>query len=162
MSEEYRELCAKLLRHSEDTKAVLMGKGLWNGGEDEGLLARARAVLGDTRPIAVVEPPSDEELDDLWDKESEYFALYGEAQRFALAVLARWGNTTPQPIPLSERMPGPEDCNHGMAWVGRQLLGKYWEWSYEVCEDGEFLFAGEEFTHWLPASVDYLPARVQP
>lgn len=35
------------------------------------------------------------------------------------AVLARWGHQPPQPIPLSDRQPGPEDCDaEGRCWWG--------------------------------------------
>jgi hypothetical protein len=37
------------------------------------------------------EPPTDEELDELWDEEARYFNLYEEARRFARAVLEKWG-----------------------------------------------------------------------
>ena len=35
------------------------------------------------------------------------------------AVLARWGRSTPQPVSVSERLPGPEDCDAAAAggWV---------------------------------------------
>ena len=36
-------------------------------------------------------PPTDEELDEVWDEEASYFNLYEEARRFARAVLERWG-----------------------------------------------------------------------
>ena len=51
------------------------------------LLNRARAALATLPP----EPPTDEELDELWDEEARYFNLYEEARRFARAVLGRWG-----------------------------------------------------------------------
>jgi hypothetical protein len=50
----------------------------------------ARAVL--ERRGHRSEPPTDEELDQLWDEEAEYFNLYGEARCFARAVLERWGH----------------------------------------------------------------------
>ena len=47
---------------------------------------RARAALA-AEPV----PPTDEELEDTWDKEAGYYALYGEAKKYARSVLARWG-----------------------------------------------------------------------
>ena len=81
---------------------------------------------------------------------------YGsELIAYARAVLARWGRPTPQPVPLSERLPGPEDCNaEGMCWwliepyprpVGPG--GKLWS----LCR----YFPGS--AHWLPAHALPLP-----
>jgi hypothetical protein len=65
----------------------------------------------------------------------------------------------PDPIALSERLPGDGDilkagpCS--LAWLGRELPGGYWEWALaDIC----FVTL---YTHWLPASVRYLPARVE-
>jgi hypothetical protein len=65
----------------------------------------------------------------------------------------------PDPIVLSERLPGDGDilkagpCS--LAWLGRELPGGYWHW-----ELADLCFAPDH-THWLPASVRYLPARVE-
>lgn len=64
------------------------------------------------------------------------------------------------PIPLSEREPEPEDllfCGPcSLAWFGHEIPGGYWSWELtDVC-------FSHEHTHWLPASVRFLPARVQP
>jgi hypothetical protein len=67
---------------------------------------------------------------------------------------------TVKPIPLSERKPGPEDLKNGQAWYGQpQPFGDQdtWDWCYTKPVHGE----GSSFTHWLPAYIDYLPARVQ-
>ena len=50
-------------------------------------LASTRAALATPPP----EPPTDEELDELWDEEARYFNLYEEARCFARALLERWG-----------------------------------------------------------------------
>jgi hypothetical protein len=65
----------------------------------------------------------------------------------------------PQPIPLTERLPGPEDCNGPSGpycWYGSVGINMgTWEWVIEDPMDDPV-----GYTHWLPASVDYLPARV--
>jgi hypothetical protein len=38
------------------------------------------------------EPPTNEELDELWNEQYDFFNLYEEARCFARAVLERWGN----------------------------------------------------------------------
>jgi hypothetical protein len=66
----------------------------------------------------------------------------------------------PDPIPLSERKPGPDDFKNGQAWYGQeQPFGDQdtWDWCYTTPGYGE----GSSFTHWLPASTKYLPARVE-
>jgi hypothetical protein len=104
-------------------------------GRKSGILQRARAALDEPE----MEGPSDQDLYDLWDKEAEYFALYGEAWRFAHAVLARWGRPAPapKPIPVSER-PWERD-----GW--RDTEGRCWfcyacsigRWKYQLPPDPE-------------------------
>jgi hypothetical protein len=37
---------------------------------------------------------------------------------FARAVLARWGTPAIEPVQVSERLPGPEDCDgEGRCWI---------------------------------------------
>ena len=62
------------------------------------------------------------------------------------------------PIPLSERMPGPDDMDGGLVWAGSNAPGlPYWEW----CIDDVCTPCSTGYTHWLPASTKYLPARVE-
>jgi hypothetical protein len=102
MTTDFRALCAEL--HAAFTTYAV----------DEchhNLLERARAALAEPEP----EGPTDE---DLWNTADLIFQANcwpTDAIRYARAVLARWGNhqeildsSTPQPIPVSERLPGPE------------------------------------------------------
>jgi hypothetical protein len=42
----------------------------------------------------------------------------------ARAVLARWGRLAAAPVPVSERLPGPEDCDEqGRCWLGGHQMG---------------------------------------
>jgi hypothetical protein len=62
------------------------------------------------------------------------------AQR-ARALLAQ---PEPQPVPVSERLPGPEDClDEGWAWFFNQRIG----WRQAV------LPVSPGYTHWLPANA---------
>jgi len=62
----------------------------------------------------------------------------------ARAALARWGRPTPQPVAVSERLPGPEDClDEGWAWFFNQRIG----WRQAV------LPVSPGYTHWLPANA---------
>jgi hypothetical protein len=43
--------------------------------------------------------------------------------QYARAVLARWGCPAIEPVPVAERLPGPEDCNaEGMCWLGGEMF----------------------------------------
>ena len=74
-------------------------------------------------------------------------ASVGDAAEYARAVLARWGNSVLQPVPVSERLPGPEDCDaEGRCWwhgEGGDMVG----WTYQDSEGLSYYKA----THWLPA-----------
>lgn len=82
------------------------------------------------------------------------------AQSFARAVLAKYGTTpVPTPVPVSERLPEPEDCD---------AMGRCWwfcppdfmELRSHATAESAFV-AGA--THWLPANSLPLPAgEVQP
>lgn len=65
--------------------------------------------------------------------------------------------TLPRPIPLAERKPGPADLgglDSDSCWWGHWQDGHWlWIWDYEPVRDE---------THWLPASVEVLPARCCP
>jgi hypothetical protein len=71
----------------------------------------------------------------------------------AKVLLDRWGkypespDSSTQPIPVSERLPGPEDCDaEGRCWwhgEGGDMVG----WTYQDSEG----FSYYKATHWLPA-----------
>jgi len=64
----------------------------------------------------------------------------------------------PAAIPLSKRLPGPDDKDGILVWCGSKAPGlPYWEW----CLDDIHGFCSSGYTHWLPASVQFLPARVE-
>ena len=56
--------------------------------------------------------PTDEELESfLVDVACQNGNMYhAEPMTLARAVLARWGRPTIEPVPVGERLPGPEDC----------------------------------------------------
>jgi hypothetical protein len=112
--------------------------------------------------------PTDKELAELYRK--SYYECEDRqgdaAQVFALrAVLARWGNhpespgsSTPQPIPVSERLPRPEDWDEeGRCWGFHQYNPEdddIWESWYLV--PTQHLLPSVQwlgFSHWLPANA---------
>ncbi len=64
--------------------------------------------------------PTDVELDELFTEIDQS----GESESwrsFALAVLTRWGRPSIKPVPVAERLPGPEDCDaEGWCWVASE------------------------------------------
>jgi hypothetical protein len=74
---------------------------------DNDLITRARAALAQPEPVG----PTDEELWLTADDEFRAYVYSPDAIRFARAVLTRWGRPVITPIPVSERLPGPEDCD---------------------------------------------------
>jgi hypothetical protein len=77
-------------------------------------------------------------LDTFWD---EYQPR--EALAFARAVLARWGTPAVEPVPVSERLPGPENkTTDDECWFWDPISGCW------------FLLPGpplnDYYTHWLP------------
>jgi hypothetical protein len=69
---------------------------------------------------------------------------------FTLRVLTRWGTPTIQPVPVSERLPGPEDCDrYGQCWFWCKAV-KTWDFrsrNRQMVHD----------THWLPAHALPVP-----
>ena len=77
----------------------------------------------------------------------------------ARAVLARWGRLAAAPVPLSERLPGPEDCDEqGRCWLPWHQMGNgtptwilgYPAWAKRFPDVHRF---------WLPAHALPLPPR---
>lgn len=60
------------------------------------------------------------------------------------------------PIPFTERLPEPVDCdNEGNFWSGRQtVIG--WRWIVDCNPSGAM---SDGFTHWLPFRTQWLPAH---
>jgi hypothetical protein len=66
-------------------------------------------------------------------------------------ILARWGRPTTKPVPVAERLPGPEDCDsRGWCW--------YWH-PGEECWEMVPVVTGtlDEWTHWIPHHALPLP-----
>jgi len=116
--------------------------------------------------LAQPEPqkPTDEEIHQLWQ---ELYIFHdgptsGEVAEIARAVLARWGCTAIEPVSVTERLPGPEDCApwpdepdaNPWCWAGKEVDGG-WEWDQigmlgvDAKNLGRVL-GGGGWTHWLP------------
>jgi hypothetical protein len=105
-----------------------------------------RAAL-DEQPVK----PTDEELMDLAEEAWVPFSKSKPLPEghswdlvLARAVLARWGTPSIQPVPVSERLPGPEDCDaEGLCWWWSRDITA---WCLCFAADGD----SSEWTHWLP------------
>ena len=158
---DYRAMCAELADALAEWR---LGGGPPEDTADADLIVRARALLA--QPVA--EGPSDEEIISQADK----FLIYSDAHMgdparwegcdddlvaFTRHALDRWGRPTPQPVAVSERLPGPEDCDEqGRCWLGGRQMGRgtptwllgYPAWAERFPDVHRF---------WLPANALPLP-----
>jgi hypothetical protein len=153
---DYKQLCAELLRAMDEIEeceavdwSLVKTKPLKMANQS---MAEARAALADPEQP---EGPTRGEAVAVYSEvmaTHECQTLGDMAEHFARAVLARWGNhpgspdsSTPQPVPVSERLPGDELC-----------------WWYEPDEDDGYggmwtllRIRGNttRYSHWLPANA---------
>jgi hypothetical protein len=104
-----------------------------------------------TRLLALAEKAVDEALQlDYGDPEDRY--IYRELQE--LRQLVQQGRQTIKPVPVSERLPGPEDCDDS-----------YQCWQWDAKSDSWTLYTSIGMglnplsTHWLPYHALPLPAK---
>ena len=117
------------------------------------------SIGGDNRPVFV--NPKDFvwgfwELDD-----PEWIGLDSDITPESIQWKPVSSTSHPVPVPVSERLPGPEDCDaKGMCWAWRvegpesNDFGDCWhlisaEWLSKYCQ----------WTHWLPAHALPLPGE---
>ena len=147
MTPDYRAMCAELLCSLENYPV--------QPSRDRDLCDRARALLAEPEP----EGPTDQELLrcgkiatpcynlKLWERELNMMRAAIAADR------ARWGRPTPQPVPVSERLPKPEDCDaEGRFWAGRSE-SEDWsaDWTLATPEAVAVFCEFSPQTVWLPA-----------
>ena len=86
-----------------------------------------------------------------------YAALYGlntdklglMPVRFGRELLARWGRPAIEPIPVSERLPGPEDCGPGgICWLWDPIRRVWHLTHFTYLNPGDF---------WLPYHALLIP-----
>jgi len=162
----FRALCAELIKIVEE-----------HCNPDEyalpdvvNVLNRACAALAQTEPAV----PSEEEIVKWHDQcadltrlgEVDHYWAFdvpsGEVVGVVRAALARWGTPAINPVPVSDRLPGPEDC---APWPDEPDATP-WCWAAKCVDDGwEWtqlsmlglrsdtlgrIIAGGGWTHWLP------------
>jgi hypothetical protein len=125
--------------------------------------------------------PTDDQAEDLADAlnfmdgyaehEDGFYVCASNLGPFARAVLTRWGRPAITPIPLSERLPGPEDCApwpeepdcDPWCWAAKDIDGG-WEWTQlgigHFSSDLGRVWRKRGYTHWLPFHALPLPTAV--
>jgi hypothetical protein len=109
--------------------------------------------LRELKAAALAQPEpqgaSDEELLRIYRVATPCYQVeeYKRELDFARAVLDRWGRPAIEPVPVSERLPGPEDCDaEGRCWLctpSSYVMVANW-----VYEKAEQLRSWN--THWAP------------
>ena len=137
MTTDYRALCAELAEElvNEYGYCTEWEKGLplCESNVSE-LLTRARALLAQPEP----------EEEDCPGCEGTPVASNSPCAVCGRAVLARWGNPTPQPVAVSERWPEFSDCDpQERVWAWNPVLD-HWKLSR---------INRSVHTHWLPANA---------
>jgi hypothetical protein len=141
---DFRALCARMADELDHYRQLLMD----DRRATHALAAEARAALAQPEP----QGPTDEELKNLANKAwisvdvlKEYDLIENafDCCGFARAVLARWGRPAIEPVPVSEHLPGPEDCD---------AEGQCWWWDedddmWRLSRHRPWLLC---WTHWLP------------
>ena len=137
MSADYRAMCAELVDAIFTPNPYNWEDSLYEAAN------RARALLAE--PVAEV--PTNETP---WEINDDDFLLFSPANAMASQAQkrSRRGRPTPQPVAVSERLPGPEDClDEGWAWFFNKRIG----WRQAV------LPVSPGYTHWLPAHALPVP-----
>jgi hypothetical protein len=140
---DFRALCAELIEIIED-----------HCNPDEyalpdvvNVLNRARALLAQPEP----QGPTEMEIIAFW---SEHCAGDGDA---GILRLARFGRPAIEPVPVSWRLPGPEDCDaEGRCWIGtwnhiedEDVFELLFDWSFTSPRD--WTWSGiAHIQYWLP------------
>jgi hypothetical protein len=136
---DFRALCSELFEIVEDEysgTSCLME-----------LRSRAQAALAQPEPQ--VHGPTDEQLAFLYYVHCGGSDAMGQVgfEDAARTVLARWGRPAIEPVPVSERLPGPGDCDaEGRCWWWNPTMDPdcpNW-WSFESTE---YI---ETEPYWLP------------
>jgi hypothetical protein len=164
MTDTFRALCAELVHLNE----VEVDDWTRNWAD---VIKRTKAALAQPEP----QEPTDEELLELMPEtmrdEFGYAAkvcsdatggqvkpgifrlcLNHAALEYARAVLARWGRPAIGPVAVSERLPGPEDCDAGgRCWTGsNDFIDETGDRPVPYPASWELRWILNEDTHWLP------------
>jgi hypothetical protein len=177
MTTDYRALCAELTDAFD--ALFCAGPSEETADIDDDLITRARAALAQPEPVWATREQIMDLADDC-DFERQEISGFDGSNRFqgngwectdaqllvfASAILTRYARPALTPIPVSERLPGAEDCDaEGRCWFGMwgEIDGEMIpDWELTRLEDytneGRLRLAG-----WLPAHDLPLPGQPAP
>ena len=148
---DYRAMCAELVAIED----ALSGGSVQFSNQGQAIdgysaLATFRYVADKARILlAQQEPegPTDEDLEDL----AEVMNVSGNPVPAMRRALELWGRSTPQPVAVSERLPGPEDGDEqGRCWMFGNIEG---DWRLISTINPGIPKLKYCFSHWLPANA---------
>jgi hypothetical protein len=144
---DFRALCARMADELDHYRQLLMD----DRRATHALATEARAAL-EAQP----EPqgPTDAELITMWAT-TRYIDQPEGGLAYGRAVLTRWGRPAIEPVPVSERLPGPEDCDEeGLCWWWDPDCRQTEAWCRGLSE-----YASGSYSHWLPHWALPVPKR---
>jgi hypothetical protein len=156
MSTDYRALCAELLNALENAIRVIHHEdGTQHISTADAVIAKADAALAQPETVG----PMDEELEQLTEA---MFSKGASLKELLRATIARYARPAIEPVPVSERLPGPEDCDaEGRCWFwGEQLSDSDDDWGWKLLDRTYGInWSGGP---WLPARALPLPRQPAP
>ena len=157
MTDTFRALCAELANHLQGRKELECGWGEEDPEQD--LLDRARAALAQPEPKGLTNEELEKLADDYMFMDGADGTMHLEHIDFARAAIAadraRWGCPAIEPVPVSERLPEPQDCDvEGRCWWAAND-GIYDHW--RKLDLDKALNTPWRPTHWLPHHALPLP-----
>jgi hypothetical protein len=149
---DFRALCEELADRLQ--RAITSTQADFFYGEDRDAIDAARAALN-TPPLAPIEPDTDQVL-----RLAAIIRKVDGNNSLGAAALAEAILSHLAPIPVSERLPGPEDCD---------AEGRHWCFTPREDVDGHLILharwilsrLGGMDTHWLPHWPIPLPQEVK-
>jgi hypothetical protein len=166
---DFRALCARMADELDHYRQLLMD----DRRETHALAAEARAALAQPEPQGPTdEEPTDQEIEEWADAAAEVPLeemdpeVHGwrrcfksdEFSETIRAALARWGRPAIEPVPVSERLPEPEDCDaEGQCWLHQPhpVTPETPVWRLMPARCASTIYGT---THWLPHHALPVPA----
>jgi hypothetical protein len=140
---DWRALCAELVDDLQWCKLelwVALGE-VEPTEESHALIDRALAALAQPEP----QGPTDAEMQDL----ALHCVKGNKSVEWVIQeALVRWGRPAIEPVPVAERLPGPEDCDdQGRCWMCGKVDG---DWRLISIDNPGVPQLKYAFSHWLP------------
>jgi hypothetical protein len=149
---DWRALCAELVEAYE----WCINRYMTAPSNKDALVYRARTALAQPEPVG----PTDEEIEQEAVANADTDDEYRAFKHGAFFVQERIHRPTIEPVPVSERLPRPEDCDaEGRCWVlhmGIDCIG-HWYQRAPLLTGRAYQFF--RISHWLPHWAMPVPGR---